>query len=592
MSTIYLHMGSQKAGSTTLQASFFAGRQALFERGIHYIGRDNYYEGLYPAFQERPETYSGYVKRNLSLEEIRKENQYTKMVLTKSLKAAVSQGAESIILSTENLNKMQPTEMERLRAYLNQFGDVKAVYIYRNLTSWWASFSGHGARVGRHGPISYREALGTVYDSPQNIIDVFGRENTIFLKFENAVKEGICNAFLKSIGAPSADDIGIDEIYANEGLTETAVEAMFLYNSFNPVGSGTRTSHAIKTLTSLPGPKYRLPGMTPTELEDYRERFKEIEGTIGLKVESPDEVPTYETPPPRSVRLDALSALVEDYGETSFALTKAKKQRLELKEEIETQASEIAELRSRSKALEAQMKKIQLNNSKLETALSAAASKAEMLSVSLKDAKAKASAISRAKLASEKKLRDAIEARKKFKAMSVALSKAKESSEVELSRAVKNSFETKEQIDNAVSNLEFLIDQSRSLSEAALSFSDQLSQAETLNTAGVASGEQCTQILSEANEKSSDLYKSACTLERQLLVLRDTLSGGHITISQMREQLEALKVSNEELSMERLETEAKRKAERHIQKIAMRKKESAADTEVDETSSPPEDEDK
>lgn len=295
---ILLHVGPHKTGSTTLQRNLHRHRAALAAQGIHYLGPDGAYRHLYSAFMTDPGR--NYRNRNsgLTAAQIAARDAQVRDALF----ARLAQLEGSAILSSEFLCKMTPAEFARIRAALSAHGDVHCVYFYRELLPWMASNSAQMAKVGRiFQPTGFAPALARLDRIPRSIAQVFGPGHSHFLKFEDAIGQGLCNSLLAAFGLPGFTRLGLCETHENEALSDQAVRAMYLYNLRHPIGSGRRDPQEIARLCALPGAKYRLDGLRPHEIRAYAQGRNALARDLGFRLAPPETLPV-------AARPDALNA--------------------------------------------------------------------------------------------------------------------------------------------------------------------------------------------------------------------------------------------------------------------------------------------
>lgn len=300
MKTILLHVGTHKTGSTSLQATFHRDREILLTQGIAYLGGAGAYPHLYSAFLSDPMRLEWNVLSKLSEREIRSRDQN---ILAKLSADVETSSCDTIIISSEYLAMLQRDELQALKNYLEPHGRVIAIYYYRELFGWMSSDSQQLAKVGlRRRPTLYETAIERVYDMPLRVFEVFGSESTRFIRFEDAVKTGICNSFLSEFGLRDLSSMGITEVHANESISANAVRAMFLYNRLFPLGGGQRDPKVIARLRALDGPKYTIAGLTEDQIRDYAEKRTQVSAQLGLRLQAPEQLPIS----------DALDPMVEE----------------------------------------------------------------------------------------------------------------------------------------------------------------------------------------------------------------------------------------------------------------------------------------
>jgi len=286
-------MGIHKTGSTSLQKTFATHRAALARNGIAYLGSDRPYACLYSGFLSDPMVFFWNRISGHSESDIRKRDQAGLTALSEALR---QHRGQTIILSNEYLPMLSAIEMASLRDFLAQHGEVHAVYYYRELHSWMASNSQEMAKSTATGPTPFGLALKRVHTLPLRVASVFGRANTTFIKFEDAVKSGICDTFLSHFGLPRLRESGLEEVRANVSISGPAVRALYTYNRDHPAGSASRDPAEVKRIKALRGERYQLDGFDPYEIGVYARAREEVQTRLGLTLAAPDTLPVRELP--------------------------------------------------------------------------------------------------------------------------------------------------------------------------------------------------------------------------------------------------------------------------------------------------------
>jgi len=318
---IYVHLGAQKTGTTAIQKTLYSARAALLEKGIHWLGRDNWYEGLHGAFTQTPEAMT--ISPGDSSEAVAAARDKTLSHLKEQIEAS---DAETFVISCESLNKLKATEMLALKEFFAQFGEVHAIYFYRHLTPWRASQSQHYAKTARRtDPISYREAAYTLREIPKRILSVFGEELTHIVSFEASAKAGICDSFLALMDGPTLQELGHKEIRANESLTGPATHMNYLMNKIYRAGHPARSKRVMYKIRRVEGPKYQGPPLTQAEHADYTALYAENASDLKLALEHPDDLAVSETPDEAMIPVSALEDILTDYAQSVRQLNKVRK---------------------------------------------------------------------------------------------------------------------------------------------------------------------------------------------------------------------------------------------------------------------------
>lgn len=294
MKSIILHLGAPKTGTTSIQKTLFKNRKLLKEHGITYVGRPHHYQHLMSAFRKDPKTLLRNLKLRLSETQLRKRDQAVLVKLRGEIENAET---DCVIVSDEHIAMMAESELKALYAFFSELGTVHGVYYYRNVHSWANSFSQQLAKIGSAKfPASYEAAVGYVYDVPLRMAKVFGQENLSFVSFEESVKTGLIESFIKVIDEDIAKKIELVEFRANESLSTDATRLLHIYNRLVDSTSAARSKKLGKRIRKLPGPKYELLGFSKAQIADYEGKYAEVTESLGLVLDAPDTIPQSKKP--------------------------------------------------------------------------------------------------------------------------------------------------------------------------------------------------------------------------------------------------------------------------------------------------------
>ncbi len=308
MKRIYLHLGTHKTGSTSLQNTFHAYRETLAEHGLTYLGTDGPYPCLYSAYLADPMNFGWNRHSGLTVKQLKARDTTAMADLDRQIDQSPT---DDIIISSEYLAQLPEPRLNKLRQHLAQRGQVTAIYFYRELLSWTSSDTQQLAKGGhRSRPTPYETAVQRIHDLPLRTRRVFGADRSVYIRFEDAVRDGICNSFLAALGLPTLASMGLTEIHANESVSENAVRALMVFNKLFPLGAKNRPQKLRKRLMELEGPKYRIAGFTGAQIEDYAAKHAEVRDKLGLTLQPPSEIPVSESPDPMA---DALFDVIERY---------------------------------------------------------------------------------------------------------------------------------------------------------------------------------------------------------------------------------------------------------------------------------------
>lgn len=265
--TIYVHFGAHKTGSTSIQKNFARHRAVLKQNGLRYIGPNGPYKHLFSAFLKDPTTFFWNQLSGLSKEELILRDQEVLADLARRIR----QTKESkILISNEFLSHLGVEKLEALHKFFFQFGKVHAVYFYRELEAWLNSNTQELAKSGiATAPTPLQHGLDQLSVFPRRIVSVFGEQNCSFVKFEDAVRIGVCNAALRTLGIDDFDALELDETRENTGVSGPAVRALLKYNRRFPAGHEARDAAYVERLKQLQGPRFQSFGFTPRQIRQY-----------------------------------------------------------------------------------------------------------------------------------------------------------------------------------------------------------------------------------------------------------------------------------------------------------------------------------
>lgn len=201
--TIFLHIGMQKTGTTSLQRAMGNAREALKERGVFYPSSTF---GLDVEDRSPDHHYLAHALRG-------QRTSYTPdapFEVVKNHCAAISDAAEQspdvTVLSSEDFSLLGRPAIKRLRRILK--GDVKVLVYLRRQDYWADSLYGHSLKIGR------RHDLKKFLDNNYNRMDyrsylkrweeAFGRENIVVRTYEGKTQEDLWPDFCEAIGRPYA----------------------------------------------------------------------------------------------------------------------------------------------------------------------------------------------------------------------------------------------------------------------------------------------------------------------------------------------------------------------------------------------------
>ncbi|MEM1154286.1 MAG: hypothetical protein AAGI44_09100 [Pseudomonadota bacterium] len=272
MKKILLHVGTHKTGSTSIQQTLFKNREVLQENDIHYLNFGSNHWHLYSAFMAKPWDWFEHKRMGRDKASVEELNERTLRDVTQEIS---SSGCNNIVISSEYLAQLPRKGIARMRDYLAELGEVTVVYYCRELISWISSDSQQCAKVGmKDKPTTYEVAIKRLYDFPLNYIDIFGLENFRLVRFEDAIKQGLCNSLLLQGNLPRIEQLGLAESAVNASISAEAVNAFFVLNRIHPLFGDTRSESIAQTLKGMPGRSYRVNQLTREQVNDCNKKMR------------------------------------------------------------------------------------------------------------------------------------------------------------------------------------------------------------------------------------------------------------------------------------------------------------------------------
>lgn len=271
---IYIHAGMHKTASSSIQETLFQ-HKALAESNNYYYPkhwRANH-NFLYGMFCEKPEEFYENVFAKRSPEEV---TTYYQLLQSTFLEEMALQTCDNVILSAEDLSVLSRAGVERLKAFFERTLPEYAITIVlftRNTLDFVTSDvqqkikTGYGYNLQTFRDL-YRSRL-------EKFVEVFGRDNVVVVKFEDAVKHetGPVGFFMRTIGMP--DDLAeqIDMTKSNESLSCNAVALIRFINGRVPIIRNGNLAYGrqfgdTRLLEGLKGAKFHLDDRETREVLD------------------------------------------------------------------------------------------------------------------------------------------------------------------------------------------------------------------------------------------------------------------------------------------------------------------------------------
>jgi len=187
-STLYLHIGFWKTGTTTIQDSMFLNRDILAEFGICYPSLSKNHTFLASAFHPTPENFIVARSKSLASREL---NEWHISSLEKFEKEI--EGFKKVIVSSEFLLDLPEKAIVNLYEYLlKKFSKVFIVVYLRDPVSHLCSSINEQVKQGHYSLDKAYEihSRGVEYKKLKNWIKVYGEDNVKVRVLESSLLKG------------------------------------------------------------------------------------------------------------------------------------------------------------------------------------------------------------------------------------------------------------------------------------------------------------------------------------------------------------------------------------------------------------------
>lgn len=261
---VYLHVGSDKTGSTSIQNILQSNRQKLSEYGYIYPeGFHHYLVATY--FSHQPLELDYFRVRKSEYDPERVKLDASRYIDT--LAARINQGTEpNLILSYEGFTGLTSEEFVELKEFLSRFTEhIEVIYYMRPPISYAPSAISERVRFGARG---WHIHPPVTYYMPRLLVlkQVFGEDNLTLRNFdrESLVGGDVVADFFSLVQLPSQLCKQLNkqgEKFSNLALSETAItigdEMIRLLDDAGPKGADFNKCFST-TLEKIKGGKYQL----------------------------------------------------------------------------------------------------------------------------------------------------------------------------------------------------------------------------------------------------------------------------------------------------------------------------------------------
>jgi len=235
--TLYLHVGFQKTGSSSIQYALYHNREKLESMGYYYPKDWRFnHNFLFSMFCDNPEDFYENIFHNRSTQEIEEYHETLKSTFVNEIE---DREIENLILSAEDLSMLEKEGLVRLKAFFSDiFKDIeiKIVVSIRDALGYISSDIQQRIKSG-HDRFPLEEFHDLYRIRLEKYIELFGRENIIIYKFEEATgyEHGFVSYFLDQMGLQEEQIKSFDDLKINESLSYEAADLLRYINSQKPL---------------------------------------------------------------------------------------------------------------------------------------------------------------------------------------------------------------------------------------------------------------------------------------------------------------------------------------------------------------------
>lgn len=278
MKTVYLHIGANKAGSTSIQGFLNRNSDWLRQKGVLYpdIGvHDNAHYGLSDFFRFGPP--------------LPKETDFS----AKKLKALIDCSNEKkVILSSEFFFLKSDGDLLGLRDFLSDY-DVKIVLYLRRHDLWIESLYNQAVKTARNPPwgkgvqsyLDFQLKRPNISFDYLDIVgrwaDVFGKKSILVRPFEKQqfFKKDLISDFLNTVGVPFKSRPSGTEDHSNASLSVRILDFVDSINRVDGIAEHDKAI-AIRAVSELTRNDQKRFAISPSQrlalIEQFESSYNEI----------------------------------------------------------------------------------------------------------------------------------------------------------------------------------------------------------------------------------------------------------------------------------------------------------------------------
>lgn len=237
--TVYVHVGMPKTATSSIQKMSFLKKDYLNDKHVllYPVHKNmNNGIGIRSIICNEPEKFNFHYENRHSTDEISK---YQKEVLDLYVNDIINTNSKKILFSGEPIMISNINELNRLKSLLNRLApkaNIKIVICVRDVSGFFTSAYQQILKMG-YGFDRYEGVYnkGLYKNRISKFIDLFGKENCIIFKFEDAVASGdVTKYFFRKLDVK--DNILSDKSIsrANESVSDKACDLLKYINSKYP----------------------------------------------------------------------------------------------------------------------------------------------------------------------------------------------------------------------------------------------------------------------------------------------------------------------------------------------------------------------
>ena len=290
--TIYLHIGVHKTGTTSIQQTMKRQREMLLGHDINYLGmRENHGAVFLSLLSDAPERYRRNVdKRNDTPEKAAAYNERNEQELLELLSANRS---SKLLISGEGLSLLPPASVAKMKEILDPYADAYRIIVYvRDPYEFTSSslqqhFKAGYALDDPNLPLTlprYRQKI-------DKYIRLFGRENVDIRIFDpkRFVGGNLLTDFLTAMGAPELGP-SLALPYANQSMSHESALVLSETNKAIPtrvdeLANRKRILRFHLTLAAIQGERFSVdPSVYANHMDEIRADMDWLHEIIGEPV--------------------------------------------------------------------------------------------------------------------------------------------------------------------------------------------------------------------------------------------------------------------------------------------------------------------